>query len=96
MFEWDEAKNVSNIAKHGIDFADARRIFTGPIVTRIDDRFEYGETRMLSIGTVEGRAFLVVVHTTRGETTRIISARLANRAERLEYEKQTRSTDDSR
>jgi uncharacterized protein len=44
-FEWDEAKNRQNIAKHGIDFADARRIFDKPVLLRPDDRKDYGENR---------------------------------------------------
>lgn len=86
MFEWDAAKNATNIAKHGIAFEDAIRIFDGPRLTSIDDRFDYGETRLVSIGTIEGRAFLAVVHTARGPATRIISARLASRMERQDYE----------
>jgi uncharacterized DUF497 family protein len=37
-YEWDKAKNRSNIAKHGIDFADAVAVFEDPLaLTRPDD-----------------------------------------------------------
>ena len=42
-FEWDENKRFVNIRKHGIDFADARKVFKGERVNFIDDRFDYGE-----------------------------------------------------
>ena len=42
-YEWDEAKNRSNFAKHGLDFADAEHVLTGPCVTFVDSRFDYGE-----------------------------------------------------
>ncbi len=85
-FEWDEDKNRSNIAKHGISFETAVRIFNRPTVDQIDDRFEYGEQRTISIGVVDMIAALVVVHTDRNGTLRIISARKANRRERQHYE----------
>ncbi|MEJ7934699.1 BrnT family toxin [Sphingobium sp. AN558] len=85
-FEWDEAKNAANIAKHGVGFATASRIFDGPVVTWADDRTDYGEVREHSIGAVEGILFLAVIHTSRDGKQRIISARRASRAERKRYE----------
>lgn len=35
-FEWDENKNKSNIEKHGIDFNDAKIIFSNPLVVKED------------------------------------------------------------
>jgi len=37
-FEWDAAKNAANMAKHGIDFDDAVRIFDGPVLEKVDQR----------------------------------------------------------
>lgn len=85
-FEWDEAKNAANIAKHGVGFATACRIFEGPVLTAIDDRSDYGELRERSIGAVEGILILIVVHTDRNGLCRIISARRASRVERKRYE----------
>lgn len=96
MFEWDEAKNAANIVKHGIDFADAKRIFEGPVLTRIDERFDYGEVRMLSLGAIEGRVLLAVVHTARDGSVRLISARFANRKETSDYAQALRSSPDAR
>lgn len=85
QFEWDPEKNRQNIAKHGIGFAEARRIFEGPTVTRPDLRFGYGEHRWISIGVVEPELVIAVVHTDRRGVTRLISARRANRKERRLY-----------
>ena len=52
-FEWDVAKNQTNIRKHGVSFETAQRIFEGPVLTWFDDRKDYGEDRYISIGTVE-------------------------------------------
>ena len=83
-FEWDEAKNEANMAKHGIDFDDAIHIFTGRIFERVDNRRAYGETRTSAIGVASGQE-LVVVYTMRGQVCRIISARRARRDERRAY-----------
>ncbi|MFS2154340.1 BrnT family toxin [Rhizobium sp.] len=85
MFEWDDAKNAANIAKHGVSFRTAVRIFDGPVLTAVDDRFDYGEIRENSIGLVDGVLFLVVTHTDRNGIIRIISARPAKRQERERY-----------
>jgi uncharacterized DUF497 family protein len=89
-FEWDERKNRANIEKHGVGFETASRIFDGPVFTAVDDRFEYGEVRENSIGMVDGVLVLVVTHTDRGGTIRIISARPAKHAEGTNYEKALR------
>ena len=86
MFEWDEAKSQANWRRRGFDFAYAIRIFEGLILEKDDERFDYGERRILAIGRV-GTDTLVVVYTWRGELRRIISARLANRKERNAYGK---------
>jgi len=85
-FEWDEAKNTANIRKHGIDFADAVLIFDGPVISRIDDRRDYGETRIISFGQIADQIVATVVHTDRNGVMRIISARLASARERRAYE----------
>ena len=87
-FVWDETKNQSNIAKHGVDFDDAQRVFDGFTFDAPDNRFDYGEERIISIGLLEGIAILVVVHTDRVGVCRIISARQANRKERSRYEEE--------
>ncbi len=83
-FEWDKAKRAANLAKHGLDFADASRIFTGPLLERKDARRDYGEDRFQAIGLVQGRV-LVVVYTWRGARRRLISARKAREDERAVF-----------
>lgn len=84
-FEWDENKNKSNLEKHGISFDEAALIFEGKILTRIDERRKYGETREISIGKIGEAVIIVVVHTKRNKKIRIISARKASRKERRRY-----------
>jgi uncharacterized DUF497 family protein len=83
VLEWDEAKRQSNLAKHDIDFLDARRRFDGrPVVTA---RSSYpDEERHLTTGNVDGR-FVTVVWTRRNGAIRIISARRARDAEARAY-----------
>ena len=50
QFVWDEAKRESNLAKSGLDFADAHRVFAGNIVEQTDTRFDYDEQRMIAVG----------------------------------------------
>ena len=83
-FEWDEKKRLSNIRKHGIDFADVPAIFESDTVTVIDDRFEYGETRYQTLGLLKSRV-IMVVHTESETVIRIISARKANKYEEEIY-----------
>jgi uncharacterized DUF497 family protein len=83
-FEWDAVKNAANLAKHGIDFEEARAIFSGPVLERVDDRRDYGETRIVAVGIAMGRE-LCVVYTVRSGSRRLISARRANTNERKAY-----------
>ncbi len=86
QFEWDEAKNLENIRKHEIDFADVPEMFEGSMLIELDDRFDYGEDRWFGIGFL-GNGVAVVVWTERqNDVIRIISARRANRYERQRLE----------
>jgi uncharacterized DUF497 family protein len=85
-FEWDEAKNLENIRKHEIDFADVSAMFEGEMLIELDDRFDYGEDRWFGIGFL-GFGIAVVVWTERRkDVIRIISARRANRYEQKRFE----------
>ena len=86
-FDWDEAKRQNNLAKHGIDFADLEPLFDGETLTVLDDRFDYGERRFITLGVLNG-VVLVVVHTETKTTLRIISARKATRNEENSYFKE--------
>jgi hypothetical protein len=83
--EWDEAKADANLAKHGISFPDAARVFEDfSRFEWLDEREDYGEDRFVTVGIVAGRAILLV-YTMRGENRRLIMARRATRREREEY-----------
>ena len=83
-FEWDERKRESNLLIHGVDFIDVLPVFDGATLEIVDDRFNYGETRIRCLGEIEGRVY-AVVYTWRGVNRRIISARKANARERRTY-----------
>jgi uncharacterized DUF497 family protein len=84
-YEWDEAKNRKNFAKHGLSFEDAEPVFAGPCVTFKDDRFAYGEERLITLGLLAGH-LVVIAHAPRDEATRIISMRKGNRREQKIYQ----------
>ena len=88
QFEWDESKDRRNIAKHGVGFEEARKVFSDPHVIIRQDRVIEGEERWHANGYVN--RVLLVVHTIReegvGAIIRIISARKATSAERKLYE----------
>jgi uncharacterized protein len=88
-FEWDENKNRQNRRAHRIDFETAALIWQGFVVERPDDRFEYGEDRIITFGAVGDRV-LEVTYTWRGEARRLISARKATKDEREAYEEEFR------
>jgi uncharacterized DUF497 family protein len=76
-YTWDEAKRQANLAKHGLDFAEAEKVFASPLLVFEDIRANYGEQRMIGIGLLD---FLVVliVHVESNEEIRIISMRKAD------------------
>jgi hypothetical protein len=85
-FEWDERKARQNIAKHGVRFEYAARVFLDPRrLDAEDDRREYGEQRRITLGRIEGRLF-AVAYSLRGKIIRLISARKANERERRKYD----------
>jgi hypothetical protein len=83
-YEWDEAKRVTNLYKHGIDFTDVPTVFDGDIVTVEDDRYSYGEQRFVTFGLLQGQV-IAVVHAEREDSIRIISARKATKYEQRIY-----------
>jgi hypothetical protein len=84
-FEWDEQRRLVNLAKHGIDFRAAARIFEGPTVEFPDRRRDYGELRVGAYGRVNG-VVLFVIYTSRGDRRRLISARKAGEGERTFFQ----------
>jgi uncharacterized protein len=85
QYTWDNKKNRDNIKYHKIDFEDAKRVFEGATVERVDDRFDYGETRVYAIGLVEGLEITVIYTDRDNDERRIISAWRSEPHERRYY-----------
>ena len=86
-FLWDPRKARSNERKHGVGFPEATTVFDDSLsVTIPDPAHSVDEQRFLLLGLSIRRGLLVVAHSERGESIRIISARRANRLERRIYE----------
>ena len=81
-YEWDEAKRLSNLDKHQVDFIAMELFDWDNVVIESDDRFD--ERRWLAYGYIEDNLY-VVVFTERGERTRIISLREADPQEVIDY-----------
>lgn len=81
-YEWDPQKDELNRRKHGLRLHDALPVFTDLHALEFeDDRFDYGESRAVTVGLSQGR-LLAVVHTFRDpDLIRIISVRKASRHE---------------
>ena len=86
LFEWDDGKAAQNIAKHGVPFEYAARVFLDPHrLDSEDTRRDYGEERWLTLGKIEARLF-AAAYTPRGKVMRLISARKANEREQRKYD----------
>ena len=89
-FLWDPRKAAANERKHGVGFQEATTVFDDPLsVTILDPDHSLEEQRFLILGLSNQRRLLVVAHSENGESTRIISARRANRRERHTYEEES-------
>ncbi len=76
-YEWDEAKRLSNIQKHEIDFVGIEKVFAGSALTVLDDRFGDGESRFITLGLLQG-SVVVVAYTETPQVIRIISKATKN------------------
>jgi len=83
-FEWERKKALSNLKKHGIDFADAVSVLEDEIAITIPDEHPF-EERFVTIGMDALGRILVVVYTWRRDRIRIISARKATAKEINQY-----------
>jgi uncharacterized protein len=85
-FVWDPAKAATNLAKH-VSFDEAATAFGDPLsIVIADPEHSDDENRWLLLGATFRGRLVVVAHAERGENVRLISARLANRRERAQYE----------
>ena len=82
--EWDKAKELNNIDKHGFSFKMVRYLFESDIVYQVDDRKDYGEIRYIALGVYQDVCFNFVF-TIRNKCFRIISLRRANKREQRRY-----------
>jgi len=85
-FEWDKRKNSANAEKHGLDFADAYKVFESPMLVKLDDREDYGEERWIGIGLMDMRVVVMVFTEQKENTIRVISFRKATSDETKRYE----------
>ncbi len=89
-FEWDESKAAANLAKHGVSFVEASTVFEDVLSRTISDPLHSDdEERFIILGNSGLQRLLVVVHSYRENTIRIISARVATARERKDYESGT-------
>ena len=84
LFEFDDAKSATNMAKHGIDFRVAQELWNDPDLLQIDAKSE-DERRHLVIGRI-GETHWSAVVTYREDTIRIISVRRSRKREEELYE----------
>ena len=85
--EWDARKAAANLRKHGVSFEEAASVFLDPLSATGDDPdHSLGERRFVTFGVSASARLLVVAHAERNEAIRLISARVATRAERKLYE----------
>lgn len=85
LFEFDPAKARTNLRKHGVSFAHAEQALRDPMAFTIEDPDALEEQRFITLGLDALGRVLVVIHTQRGERTRMISARKASRGEADRY-----------
>ena len=82
MYEWDELKRVTNLAKHSVDFSSMDAFEWESAIQRLDDSCP--EPRFVAVGYIDDRLH-VVVFTERGDRIRLVSLRRATASERRRY-----------
>ena len=83
-YEYDSNKSLSNKQKHGIDFEEAKLLWSDDRMIEINTSYE-GEERFINIGKINTKSYTVVT-TLRSDKIRIISARRARKKEIEIYE----------
>jgi uncharacterized DUF497 family protein len=87
IFEYDPAKAASNLAKHGVSFAEAMTIFADPLASTLsDDQHSEDELRFITVGLSGRNRILFVVYTDTISGIRLIGARVATATEIHQYE----------
>jgi uncharacterized protein len=89
QYGYDKNKKALNLAKHGLNFDDAKQVIeSNKTVTYEDDRFDYGEQRFITIGLLQDVLVVIVTSETEKEI-RIISMRKADKNEQAIYYENT-------
>ena len=83
-FEFDPFKSVANRKKHGIDFAEAQKLWQSPVLSLPSKRI--GEPRELAIGKIGSKHWTAII-AQRGEAIRLISCRRSRDEEKELYQK---------
>ena len=87
IYEWDAGKAEANLNKHGVSFEEAGTVFLDSLaMTFSDPDHSADERREITIGHTIEQQLVFVSHCERDDRIRIISARLATRPERRQYE----------
>ncbi len=87
QFTWNNEKAKQNLKKHNIAFEEAATVFYDPLSATLDDLdHSVGEQRLITVGYSSRNRLLVVSHTEREKSIRIISARTATAHERKRHE----------
>ena len=84
QFSYDEAKNKSNVQKHGVSLDEAKLLEWDLLISTHDARRDYGEVRTVGFTLIADRLYCVVF-TDRNDTHHIISLRKANNREKASY-----------
>ncbi|GLQ11543.1 hypothetical protein GCM10007913_34750 [Devosia yakushimensis] len=84
-FEWDETKNATNKAKHGVGFEIARAFLWDEAIIETDSRRDYGEERFIARGPASDGLRYHIAFTMRGDTVRLITMRRFSRRDYLRY-----------
>jgi uncharacterized DUF497 family protein len=87
-FEWDQEKDMTNMAKHGIHFSEILAVFDDPHFLERYDRLNSSldETRYIGLGMLDNVLPLLVCYTERAGRTRLFSVRKTSPEEKREYE----------
>ena len=83
---FDPAKRAIALKDRSLDFADAAEAFAGKVLNIADERRDYGELRMITVGSLRGR-MVIVVWTPRGNGRHVFSMRKANDREKARFGK---------
>ena len=83
-FVWDEEKRRINLTRHGIDFVHVAQVFDGLTLDLDDNRYDYGERRVFTLGLLNGEV-VAIGYTQTDDLIRLITARRASRNEEIKY-----------